>query len=290
MSIKYLFFALRPKHWIKNLFIFLALIFGKKLLVFPANLKTVIAFCLFSLAASVVYLVNDIIDIEKDKIHPTKRLRPIASGKVSIRQATITAFILGILSIALAFMLDVYFGYIVVIYLVFNFIYSKILKEVAIIDVFCIGCFFLLRIISGGVVIGVELSHWIIIMTVLLALFLGFNKRRQELKLLERGATHHRPALTKYNLYFIDQMIAITASSIVIAYTLYTVDARTVREFGTKSLMFSIPFVYYGVFRYLYLIHKVKRDGDPTAILLSDRKMQINLMLWVIVCITIIYL
>lgn len=290
MLSKYVFFSLRPKQWIKNLFIFLPLIFGQKLFVFPANLKTVIAFCLFSLAASAVYLVNDIIDIEKDKIHPTKRLRPIASGKVSIRQATITAFILGILSIALSFMLNVYFAYMVIIYIVFNFIYSKILKDAVIIDVFCIGGFFLLRIISGSVVAGVELSHWIIIMTVLLALFLGFNKRRQELKLLERKAIHHRRVLTKYSLYFIDQMIAVITSSIVVTYMLYTVDVRTVREFGTKNLMFSIPFVYYGIFRYLYLIHKIEKSDGPTQILLSDRMLQLSIVLWIVVCGAAIYL
>ena len=186
-------------------------------------------------------------------------------------------------------MLDVYFGCIVIVYLVFNFIYSKTLKELVIIDVFCIGGFFMLRIISGSVVAGVELSHWIIIMTVLLALFLGFNKRRQELKLLEQKTTHHRRVLAKYSLYFIDQMIAAIISSSVIAYMLYTVDARTVREFGTKNLMFSIPFVYYGIFRYLYLIHKINRDGDPTRILLSDRMMQLNIALWIVVCTVVIY-
>ncbi len=287
---KYLFFSLRPKQWIKNLFIFLPLIFGQKLFVFPANLKTVIAFCLFSLAASVVYLVNDIIDIEKDKIHPTKCLRPIASGKVSIRQATVAAFILGIVSIALSFMLNVYFAYTVIIYIVFNFIYSKVLKDAVIIDVFCIGGFFLLRIIAGAIVAATGISHWIIIMTVLLALFLGFNKRRQELKLFEVKATYHRRVLTKYSLYFIDQMIAVITSSIVIAYMLYTVDARTVGEFGTNNLTFSIPFVYYGIFRYLYLIHKVKIDGDPTSVLLSDRMLQLNIVLWIVVCSAAIYL
>jgi 4-hydroxybenzoate polyprenyltransferase len=287
---KYLFSSLRPTQWIKNLFIFLPLIFGKKLFVFPTNLKTVIAFCLFSLAASVVYLINDIIDIEKDKIHPTKYLRPIASGKVSIRQAIITAFILAALSVTLSFMLNIYFGYIVIIYLAFNFIYSKILKEVVIIDVFCLSFFFLLRIMAGSVTAEVELSYWIIMMTALLALFLGFNKRRQELKLLELKATHHRPVLTKYSPYFIDQMIVVITSSIVIVYMLYAGDARTVREFGTKNLMFSIPFVYYGIFRYLYLIHKVKRDDDPTRILLSDRMMQLNILLWIVVCSTVIYL
>jgi len=286
---KYLFLSLRPQQWIKNLFIFIPLIFGKKLLVFPNNLKTIIAFCFFSLAASVAYLVNDIIDIKKDKIHPTKRLRPIASGKINIRQATITACILGTLSIALSFVLDIYFGLVMLGYLLFNFIYSMILKNAVIIDIFCISFFFLLRIIAGSLAAGVELSHWIIMMSVLLALFLGFNKRRQELKLLERKAIYHRSVLTKYNLYFIDQMIAVITSSIVITYMLYTVDARTVKEFGTKNLMFSIPFVYYGIFRYLYLIHKIERDDDPIRILLSDRMMQLDIALWIMVCSAVIY-
>lgn len=286
---KYLFFALRPKQWIKNLFIFLPLIFGKKLFDFPNNFKIIAAFFLFSLTSGVVYLINDIIDLEKDRLHPTKKLRPIASGKVSISQALITACILGILSIIFSFMLDIYFGWVVVAYLIFNLIYSKILKDAVIIDVFCIGAFFLLRIIAGGVVAGVEMSHWIIFLTVLLALFLGFNKRRQELRLLERKAATHRHVLLKYNTYFIDQMIAVITSSIVVVYMLYTVDARTVGEFGTKHLIYSIPFVYYGIFRYLYLIHKLGKSGDPMRILLSDGKMQFNLALWIIVCIAVIY-
>ncbi|NQT90319.1 MAG: decaprenyl-phosphate phosphoribosyltransferase [Candidatus Omnitrophica bacterium] len=286
---KYIIFALRPKQWIKNLFIFLPLIFGRMLFAFPNNLKTLAAFCLFSLGASAAYLLNDIIDVKKDRLHPTKRLRPIASGKVSVRDASIAALVLAALSITLSFMLDFYFGCIVVIYLIFNIIYSKVLKEIVIIDVFCIGAFFLLRIIAGAVVAGVEISHWIVIMTVLLALFLGFNKRRQELRLLESRAARFRNVLTRYNTYFIDQMIAVITSSIVVAYMLYTVDARTVAEFDTRGLMFSIPFVYYGIFRYLYLIHKIRRDGDPTRILLSDRPMQLNIALWIGVCIATIY-
>lgn len=288
-NMKYLFFALRPRQWIKNLFIFLPLIFGKKLFHFPTNLKVVFAFSVFSIAASAVYLINDIIDVEKDRLHPTKQLRPIASGKVSIKQAQIVALILSILSIAFSFLLDLYFGLVVLAYLVFNLIYSKFLKEAVIVDIFCIGGFFLLRIIAGSAVAGVEMSHWIIIITVLLALFLGFSKRRQELKLLERKVTSHRQVLTRYNTYFIDQMVTVITSSIVVVYMLYTVDARTVKEFGTKHLIYSIPFVYYGVFRYLYLIHKLHKDGDPTRILLSDRKMQLNLALWIIVCIFVIY-
>jgi len=286
---KYLFFALRPQQWIKNLFIFLPLIFGKKLFVLTTNLKAAVAFILFSITASVAYLINDIIDIEKDKFHPTKRLRPIASGKMSIKQAKIIALMLGILFIVLSFMLNIYFGWVVIVYLILNVVYSKFLKDLAIIDVFCIGGFFLLRIIAGSIIAGVEMSHWIIIMTVLLALFLGLNKRQQELRLLERNATSHRYVLTEYNLYFIDQMITVITSSIVITYMLYTVDTRTVREIGSRNLIYSIPFVYYGIFRYLYLIHKTNRDGDPTRILLSDRVMQINIALWIIVCIVVIY-
>lgn len=285
----FIFAALRPKQWIKNLFIFLPLIFGKKLFIFPVNLKSLLAFILFSLAASVAYLINDIIDIQKDKLHPIKCLRPIASAKVSIKQATVVAFMLSILSIVLSFMLDIYFGSIVVIYLVLNFVYSKILKDLVIIDVFCIGGFFLLRIAAGATVTGVELSHWIIIMTTLLALFLGFTKRRQELILLKSIAIHHRSVLTKYSLYFIDQIIAVITSSIVIAYMLYAVDVRTIEEFGTNHLIFSAIFVYYGIFRYLYLIHKLHSEEDPTHILLSDRAMQINIALWLIVCVIVIY-
>ena len=289
MKIKYLLLALRPKQWVKNLFIFSPLIFGGKLFIYPANLKTAIAFVLFCLAASVVYLANDLIDLEKDKLHPKKRLRPIASGKVTVDQTKIAALILGIISIVLSFMLSGSFGWVVVTYLTFNLLYSKILKEAVIIDVFCIAAFFLLRIIAGAVVAEVSMSYWIVIMTALLALFLGFNKRRQEVVTLEEKAASHRKVLIKYDPYFIDQMIAVITSSIVVVYMLYTVDANTVREFGSNHLIYTIPFVYYGIFRYLYLIHRRNEDGDPTDILISDRKTQLNIVLWAAVCILVLY-
>lgn len=287
---KQLLIALRPKQWIKNLFIFLPLIFGKRLFVSPYDARTVIAFFLFSLTAGVVYLINDIIDVEKDRLHPVKKLRPIASGKISIKQAQITASILGILCFFFSYILNPTFGLVIVAYFVFNLLYTKILKDVVIIDVFCIGGFFLLRIIAGSIVAQVEMSHWIIFMTVLLALFLGFNKRRQELQMLKGQAVIHRCVLSQYSPYFIDQMIAVITSSIVVVYILYTVDSRTIAFFGTEHLIYTIPFVYYGIFRYLYLILKDEVDGDPTFILFSDKMMQLNLILWVIVCITVIYL
>ena len=288
-KIKYLFFALRSKQWIKNFFIFLPLVFGKKLLAYPIDLKVIAAFFLFSIASSVVYLINDIIDIEKDKLHPTKRLRPIASGKLMVREAWTAAVILGAIAITCSFLLDIYFGMIVVVYLAFNFLYSKILKNAVIIDVFCIGAFFLLRIIAGSIVAKVQMSHWIIFMTVLLALFLGFNKRRQELSVLGKEAIYHRRILTQYSVYFINQMVLVITSSTVVCYMLYTVDPETVKRFGNSHLIYSIPFVYYGIFRYLYLIHKLKKEGDPTRILIADKKMQLNLVLWLIVCILVVY-
>lgn len=286
---RYLFFSLRPAQWIKNLFIFLPLIFGRKLFVYPDNLKTLFAFFIFCMAASVVYLINDIIDIDKDKIHPIKQLRPIASAKVSISIARFMALALGLTSVSLSFILNLYFGVVVLVYLAGNILYSMVLKNAVIIDVFCLAAFFYLRIKAGGVVATVDLSHWIIFMVILLSLFLGLNKRRQELMLLKDKSVSHRSVLTRYTPYFIDQMTSVITASIVVVYMLYTVDARTIREFGNDHLMYSIPFVYYGIFRYLYLIHRIRKGNDPTRILLSDRMMQINIALWVITCIAVIY-
>lgn len=284
-----LFFSLRPRQWVKNFFIFLPLIFGQKLFCFPANLRTLGAFFLFSLVASSGYLINDLFDFKKDKFHSRTRVRPIASGKISLSNAAAAACILGAASLALSYLFDVSFGFIVTIYFVLNVVYSMLLKDLVILDVFCIGFLFILRVVAGGVVAEVELSHWIIVMTGLLALFLGFNKRRQELKLSPEEILSHRKVLGEYNVYFIDQIIAIITSSIVVAYMLYTTDSRTVIFFGNKNLMFSIPFVYYGIFRYLYLIHKLNVGGDPTRILFRDKNTQWNLVLWLVVCVTAIY-
>jgi len=288
-EISALFFSLRPKQWVKNFFIFLPLIFGQKLLCFPANLKTLEAFFLFSMVAGVGYLINDVIDFKKDAFHSRTRTRPIASGKISIAKAKAVAWILGTVSLTLSYLFNPSFGFIVTVYFVLNVVYSKILKEKVILDVFCIGFLFILRVVAGGVVAEVELSHWIIVMTGLLALFLGFNKRRQELKLPGEEAVSHRKVLTEYNAYFIDQMISIVTCSIVVAYMLYTTDPRTTAFFGNKNIMISIPFVYYGIFRYLYLIHKLNMNGDPTQLLFRDKSTQLNLVLWLFVCIYAVY-
>ncbi len=288
-KLKFIIFALRPKQWVKNLFLFLPLIFGRKLFEFPENLNVFLAFILFSVAASAVYLINDLIDVEYDRSHPTKSLRPIASGKVRRRSAVGVSTALILFSVFFSFILNSQFGWIVVTYFFLNLVYSKFIKNWVILDVFCLAFFFILRVIAGCVVASVDFSHWIILMTGLVALFLGFNKRRQDSVSIRRPTASHRGTLAKYNVRFIDQMITATTISMIVAYPLYAMDARTIREFGTNHLLFTVPFVYYGIFRYLYLIHRFSADGDPTRILFSDRLSQLNLALWVISCVGVVY-
>ena len=289
MDVRSFFIALRPTHWVKNTLIFLPLIFGKKLFSYPENFNALITFILFSAIASSVYLINDAIDAEKDKFHPTKRLRPIASGKIQKRAAFIFSILLGTISLFMSFQLSEKLGIIMLVYLMFNLLYSKLLKNIVIIDVFCLSGFFLVRIFSGAVVARVIPSYWIILMTTLLALFLGFNKRRQEIQLLRYKAEIHRAVLRKYNLYFIDQMISVTTSSIVVAYMLYAIGEHTVMGFEASKLIWTVPFVYYGIFRYLYIIHKIKREDDPTRIRLTDRMIQLDIFLWILTCVWLIY-
>lgn len=289
MKLKTLFFALRPKQWIKNLFLVLPLIFGGKLFSFPENLQVFFGCLVFSLASGAVYLINDTLDLEKDLTHPTKKLRPLPSGKISVKEASVFAVCLIAAAIIFAGLLNLQFMGVVILYVTVNFLYSQSLKHMVIIDVCSIGFFFLLRVLAGCFLAEVAMSHWILFMTVLLALFLGFNKRRQELKLLGDKAVDHRTVLAKYDRYFIDQMIGVITASIVVTYMLYTVDARTVQMFKTDHLIYTIPFVYYGIFRYLYLMHRISKEGDPSRILLMDRPLQLNIAAWGFVAVAVIY-
>lgn len=284
-----LFVSLRIQHSVKNFLIFLPVVFGRKLFDIPVVVKSIGIFFLFSMASSAAYLVNDVVDIERDKNHPVKRLRPVAVGTLSVRWALVAACLLGSVSMALSFALWAPLGWLILFYLCFNVVYSVILKDVVIVDVFCIGIFFLLRVMVGSIVADVVMSHWIILMVMLLALFVGFGKRRHELTLLKENAQSHRKALEGYNLSFIDRIITVITTSIVIVYLLYTVDTRTVSAFGTDHLIYSVPFVYYGIFRYLYLVHKKGKGGDPVRIFLSDYKLQFSMAAWLAVCIAVIY-
>jgi len=286
-KLKYLFFSLRPKHWAKNLFIFLPIIFGKKFLSFIIISRSFFAFLIFSLGASSIYLLNDILDLKEDKLNPLKRLRPIASGRINLNLVKITIPILSILSIVLAAFLDIYFSIILSIYILFNILYSRYFKKIVIIDVFCLSFFFLLRILAGCSIAKVKPSPWIIIMTILLALFLGLNKRRQELRILREKALLQRSVLKKYNLYFIDQLLNVITPSIVITYILYLIEIA--KDIKNEYIIYTTIFVYYGIFRYLYLIHQIRFDGDPIRILWRDKILQLDIILWLLTFIIVLY-
>ena len=286
---KLLFFALRPKQWVKNLFIFLPLLFGGKAFDRESSIQALAAAIIFSVMASSVYLINDVLDKTKDKLHRTKKLRPVASGRVSLSSALVTAGLLNGTALWAGFCLNRGFGVLLLGYFALNLVYTFYLKTMLIIDIFCLSVFYFLRVQAGALVAEVELSHWIIMMTMVLAMFLGFNKRRGEIAVLQRNASAHRPVLADYNLYFIDQMIGVLTASIIVFYTLYTVDAGTILNVGSTNLIFSIPFVYYGIFRYFFLVHRRRKGEDPTAVILSDRPLQACILAWACVCAVVLY-
>lgn len=282
--------AMRPKQWTKNAFVFAALIFDRKLFDLPSLERTLLTFGLFCLLASSVYIINDIMDIEADRNHPVKKNRPIASGKLPVSLAIIIACLLLVMSLAGAYLLDLVTFLIFVVYFLLNLAYSKWLKHFAIIDVLVIAACFVLRVAAGVSVIQVErFSPWLYVVTTLFALYLGFGKRRAELSLLiAENSTSHRRVLAGYSIDLIDQLITIVSSTTIIAYSLYTFSAPNLPE--NHSMMLTIPFVLYGIFRYLSLIQISKKGGEPEDLLLNDRPLQVTIALWGIAIILVFYL
>lgn len=281
--------SMRPQQWIKNFFLFAPLIFSGNLFNVPDILLTIAGFFIFSIAASGVYLMNDIADLEQDRLHPVKSRRPLPSGKLSVAAAGATsALLIGGGALA-SFVLKSGFGFVVASYLVINILYSFRLKHIVILDVMTIASGFVLRVVAGAVLIGVPTSEWLIICTILLSLFLGFSKRRHEITILESQANTHRSVLQQYSPGFLDQMIGIVTASTVMSYALYTISDETVRKFGTKHLIYTVPFVLYGIFRYLYLVHQKVEGGNPTKLALTDRPLLLNLILWIVTASLIIY-
>jgi len=280
---------LRVRQWNKNLFLFVPLVFSKSLFEWQTFLEVLLGFTLFSLASSSVYIFNDIQDKESDRQHPRKRFRPIASGRVSFSLSILLMILLGGISLSLSYLLKPAFGLVVLLYIIINITYSIILKDLVILDVMAIAAGFLLRVIAGAELAEIYPSNWLIICTILLSLFLGFGKRRHEILLLRSNANSHRRVLTHYSTYFLDQMIIVISASTVISYMLYTVSQETVQFFGTKRLIWTIPFVLYGIFRYLYLIHQKEGGGDPAEMMFQDKPLLVNILLWGMSCISIIY-
>jgi 4-hydroxybenzoate polyprenyltransferase len=274
--------TMRPKQWPKNVFIFTALVFVEKLFTPSPLLKTIAAFILFCLTSSAVYLINDVVDIEKDRQHPTKRLRPLASGQLKP-----SAAIAALVTLPLSFLLDPYFGLVALAYLLTMIFYSFVLKNIIILDVLTVAAGFVLRAVAGAVVISVPISPWLYVCTTLLALFIGISRRRHELVLLAENANEHRASLDEYSLPLLDQMIAVVTSATIIAYSLYTFSAPNLPP--NHAMMLTIPFVLYALFRYLYLIHVENKGGTPEEIFLSDLPMMVTLGLWALAVIAVLY-
>ncbi len=287
-TIFYILKSLRPRHWTKNFFIFAGIIFSKNLFNFDYLFKVILAFFLFSIVSGCGYIINDIKDIERDKIHPKKAKRPIASGKLSISTGILFVSFLLPISLFLSFLLEKKFFLATLSYILLDIIYTFYLKNIVILDVLSLSFFFLLRVLAGTWVINVETSPWLLICTVLISLFLGLGKRRYEVLAIER-ADEHRGALKVYSVPFIDQMIAITTSSTLITYIIYTISEETARKFGTRNLFITLPFVMYGIFRYLHLIYSKNLGGNPEEALLDDLPFFISILLWGLTSIIIIY-
>jgi 4-hydroxybenzoate polyprenyltransferase len=278
--------SLRPQQWVKNGFVFAALIFSRSLTDWHRNARVTAGALLFCMISSAVYLLNDILDAPEDRKHPLKRLRPLASGRLGVGTAAIVAIILALLSLYGAWRLDRTFFIILLAYAVINVLYSWVLKRVVLLDVFLISAGFVLRVISGGVIIHVEISPWLVVCTTLLALFLALSKRRHELVV----AGDHRSILSHYSPYFLDQLIGIVTASTVMSYALYTLSNDVQVKFPGKRLDLTIPFVLFGIFRYLYLVHQNEEGGNPTRLLFTDPVLLSVVLFWAASVIFIIYL
>jgi 4-hydroxybenzoate polyprenyltransferase len=285
---KYLLQAMRPRQWIKNGFVFFALIFDKQLFQPEPFLRTTEGFLLFCLISSSVYLFNDLADIEADRQHPQKKHRPLASGRLSAGVAIVAAALLAVLALSLGYWLAPAFAALLSMYFVINLLYSRWLKHVPILDVLIIAAGFVLRVAGGVTLITVErFSPWLYMITVLFSLYLGLGKRRAEMSLLAQGAASHRKVLDGYTLPLIDQYITIVSGTTIVAYALYTFSAPNLPQ--NHSMMLTIPFVVYGIFRYLQLIQTGNTTGSPEEVALTDRPLQVTVLLWGLAVIAIFY-
>jgi 4-hydroxybenzoate polyprenyltransferase len=277
----------RPKHWVKNGFLFAGIVFAKKLTDPTSIWHILAAFGLFCGIASSIYYVNDLSDRAADRLHPKKRFRPIAAGEIPVPLAWGIAVGGLVVAVPLAFLLRPLFGVIVVAYVALQFVYTYWMKDQVLLDVFALATNFVLRAMAGAVVIAAPISPWLYVCTVLLSLLLGFAKRRHELMLLEAGAGSHRPVLDEYSATLLEEIIAVVTSATVMAYALYTFNAENLPR--NHAMMFTIPFVLYAVFRYLYLVYRKGEGGTPEEALFTDRPLLICIMLWGITSVVILY-
>lgn len=281
--------TMRPKQWAKNGVLFAALVFDRQLTKLVSLERTIIGFVIFCLLSSAVYIINDILDVQSDRAHPQKKDRPIASGALPVGIAIVFAVVLLVITFPVAYILSPGFALICVLYFVMNLAYSKWLKHVPLLDVLIIAAGFVLRVAGGVMLIQVQrFSPWLYVVMTLGALYIGFGKRRSELSLLAAGASNHRRVLEGYTIPLLDQLITIVSSTTIVAYSLYTFSAPNLPD--NHSMMLTIPFVLYGIFRYLYLIQVKDSGGAPEEMLFSDRPLQITIVLWGAAVLFIFYL
>ncbi len=282
---------MRPKQWTKNVVVFAALVFDAKLTDLTYLVRTVIGFCIFCLVSGAVYLINDLVDIEKDRQHPKKRHRPLASGRLPVKAALAAIPVIVLVCLPLSFLLTPLFGLVVSLYLGLQIAYSFVLKNIVIVDVLTIAAGFVLRVGGGAALVEAErFSPWLYVCTVLLALFMGLGKRRGEIVLLQGNANNHRAILDEYSLPFLDEMISVVTATTVLAYALYTFDPGNPHLPENNTMMLTIPFVLYSVFRYLYLMHQKGETAPPDEVLLKDRPLQIAIGLWGLTVLVLLYL
>lgn len=290
MKVLKLIELLRPKQWIKNLFCFAAILFAGQLLNLDLLVKNIIAFAAFCGVSSCTYIINDIIDIDSDRAHRKKRYRPLASGDVSKKQAKIFFVFIAIITTFLTLSLNLFFGLSILAYFLINILYSLKVKHIVILDVFFISLGFMLRVAGGAAAISVPVSSWMILTTIFISLFLGVSKRRAELAQTEQeNFEKQRKVLDHYAIEFTEQMNTIAATGTIICYALYTVSQKAILTFHTDKLIYTTPFVIYGIFRYLYLIHKKNLGESPTQVMTKDIPLIINTIFWFVVSVFIIY-
>jgi 4-hydroxybenzoate polyprenyltransferase len=282
--------SLRPKQWPKNLLVFAGLVFSLHLFNLPDFLHSLAGFVAFCLLSGAVYLVNDIVDVNRDRLHPTKRLRPIASGRLGLGAARVAAIAASLVALVGGFALDWQFGLVALAYFVLEAAYSFKLKHVVVLDVMTVAAGFALRAVAGTVLVHVTISSWLFVVTILFALFISLAKRRHELITLANGGAGHRAVLENYSEQLLDQMMAVATSATVIAYCLYTIAPETVAKFGTHNLMLTVPFVLYAIYRYLYLVYRKEMGGAPEQALLGDPPMMVDVLLWMASVVAVIYL
>ena len=281
--------TMRPRQWAKNMFVFAGIVFDQQLLVWPSLLRVLVAFVLLCLTASSIYLINDLVDIEKDRQHPTKRNRPIPSGRLPLSVAWIAALVLPVFSLGVAFYVSRGLAVVLVLYLVIHILYSFYLKNIVLVDIFAISAGFVLRVIAGVAVIQVQaFSPWLYMCMGLLSLFLAIGKRRQEYLQLGEDAAKIRPSFAHYNIKLLDDMLRLVITATAIAYTLYATESETVLV-SQPLMLLTVPFVYYALFRYLYVIHVKGDGGDPTDVLYTDRPLQVSIVLWGAMVVAFLY-